>query len=147
MKISIVTPTFNSEATILNNVNSIIDQTYSNYEHILVDNESSDNTLNLVKKKYSERNSTEKLRIIREKDKGIAEAFNKGVAAASGEIIGILNSDDRYYNYSVLEKVVKSFGDNENLFAHGNIFFNDPLYLWFEYKKTAFMSHHQDDAL
>jgi len=49
MKISIITPTFNSETTILNNVNSIMNQTYSNFGHILIENESSDNTLNLVK--------------------------------------------------------------------------------------------------
>ena len=74
MKISIVTPTFNSETTILNNLNSILNQTYSNFEHILIDNESSDNTLNLAKKEYRLRNSTEKLRIIREKDKLITNA-------------------------------------------------------------------------
>ncbi len=128
MKISIVTPTFNSETTILNNVNSILSQTYTNIEHILIDNESSDNTLNLAKKEYRLRNSTEKLRIIREKDKGIAEAFNKGIEASSGEIIGILNSDDKYYGESVLEKVTNCFKDKNVLFVHGNIYFEDPLY-------------------
>ncbi len=128
MKISIVTPTFNSEATILNNINSILDQTYSDFEHIIIDSESSDNTLKLTNESYNKRNLHEKLRIICEKDKGIADAFNKGIAAASGEIIGILNSDDRYYNYSVLEKVAEAFGDNEKLFVHGNILFNDSLY-------------------
>ena len=128
MKISIVTPTFNSEAAILNNVNSILNQTYSNFEHILIDNESSDNTLNLAKKEYSIRNSTEKLRIIREKDNGIAEAFNKGIKTANGEVIGILNSDDKYYDESVLEKVTNCFKDKNVLFVHGNIYFEDPLY-------------------
>jgi len=128
MKISIVTPTFNSETTILNNVHSILNQTYSNFEHILIDNESSDNSLNLVKKEYSIKNSIEKLRIIREKDNGIAEAFNKGIEASSGEIIGILNSDDQYYDESVLEKVANCFEDKNVLFVHGNIYFVDPLY-------------------
>ncbi len=128
MKISIVTPTFNSETTILNNVKSILDQTNSNFEHILIDNESSDNTLNLAKKEYSIRNLTEKLRIIREKDKGIAEAFNKGIDASNYEIIGILNSDDHYYGESVLEKVTNCFKDKNILFVHGNIYFEDPLY-------------------
>ena len=128
MKISIVTPTFNSEAVILNNVNSILNQSYSNFEHILIDNESSDNTLNLAKKEYSIRNSTEKLRIKREKDNGIAEAFNKGIKAASGEVIGILNSDDYYYNKNVLDLVNKAFQDDEIIFVHGNIYFEDPLY-------------------
>jgi len=128
MKISIVTPTFNSKTTILNNVNSILSQTYANFEHILIDNESSDDTLNLAKKEYSIRNSTEKLRILREKDKGIAEAFNKGIEASSGEIIGILNSDDQYCGESVLEKVKNCFKDKNVLFAHGEIYFYDPIY-------------------
>jgi len=128
MKISIVTPTFNSETTILNNVNSILSQTYTNFEHILIDNESSDDTLNLVKKEYSIRNSTEKLRIIREKDKGIAEAFNKGIKASSGEIIGILNSDDYYYNETVLAKIADAFKEKNVLYSHGNIYFYDPIY-------------------
>lgn len=128
MKTSIVTPTFNSETTILNNVNSILNQTYSNFEHILIDNESDDNSLNLAKKEYSIRNSTEKLRIISEKDKGIAEAFNKGIEASSGEIIAILNSDDQYCDESVLEKVTNCFKDKNVLFVHGNIYFEDQLY-------------------
>jgi glycosyltransferase involved in cell wall biosynthesis len=128
MKISIVTPTFNSETTILNNVNSIVSQTYTNFEHILIDNESSDDTLNLVKKEYSIKNSTENLRIISEKDKGIADAFNKGIQASSGEIIGILNSDDKYFNDNVLERVINAFDDEKILFVHGNVLFNDPVY-------------------
>ena len=94
MKISIITPTFNSETTILNNVNSILNQTHLEFEHIIIDNESSDDTLKLINEAYNNRNLKEKLRIIREKDKGIAEAFNKGIEASRGEIIGILNSDD-----------------------------------------------------
>jgi len=128
MKISIVTPTFNSEVTILKNVNSILNQTHSNFEHILIDNESNDNTLNLAKKEYSIRNSTEKLRIIREKDKGIAEAFNKGIEVSNGEIIGILNSDDYYYDETVLEKIADAFREENVLYTHGNIYFYDPLY-------------------
>jgi glycosyltransferase len=128
MKISIVTPTFNSEATILNNINSILNQSYSDFKHILIDNESSDKTLDLAKKEYNIRNSTKKLQIIREKDKGIAEAFNKGINAASGEVIGILNSDDEYYNELVLEKVTNCFKDKNIFFVHGNIYFADPVY-------------------
>jgi glycosyltransferase involved in cell wall biosynthesis len=105
-----------------------LNQTYSNFEHILIDNESSDDTLKLVKKEYSIRNSTEKLRIIREKDKGIAEAFNKGIETSSGEIIGILNSDDYYYNETVLEKITDAFREKNVLYSHGNIYFYDPVY-------------------
>ena len=128
MKISIITPTFNSEAAIINNVNSILSQTYSNFEHILIDNESNDSTLNLAKNEYNRKNSIEKLRIIREKDNGIAEAFNKGIKLADGEIIGILNSDDKYYDETVFGKVIEAFKDDNILYVHGNIFFNDARY-------------------
>ena len=128
MKISIVTPTFNSEAVISNNINSILNQSYTDFEHILIDKESSDNTLNLAKKEYSIRNSIKKLRIIREKDNGIAEAFNKGINTVYGEVIGILNSDDEYFNELVLEKVMNCFKDKNILFVHGNIYFEDPIY-------------------
>jgi glycosyltransferase involved in cell wall biosynthesis len=128
MKISIVTPTFNSATTVLNNVNSILNQTNQDFEHIIIDNKSTDETLKLITEAYIKRNLKEKLRIISEKDKGIADAFNKGIAAAKGEIIGILNSDDCFYSYNVLERVADAFEDNEKLFVHGNIYFNDPLY-------------------
>lgn len=128
MIISIVTATFNSAATILNNVNSILNQTHLEFEHIIIDNESSDDTLKLINEAYNNRNLKEKLRIIREKDKGIAEAFNKGIEASRGEIIGILNSDDYYYDNTVLEKITDVFREKNVLYLHGNIYFYDPIY-------------------
>ena len=59
---------------------------------------------------------------------GIAEAFNIGIEASSGEIIGILNSDDYYYDETDLEKVTNCFEDKKLLFVHGNVYFDDPLY-------------------
>lgn len=128
MNLSVITPTWNSALTIEDCVISIINQNITNFEHIIVDNLSSDNTLDLIKSIYHREGLSKNLRIICERDKGISDAFNKGIEASSGEIIGILNSDDRFYNYSVLENVAEAFGDNEKLFVHGNIFFNDPLY-------------------
>ncbi len=128
MKISIITPTFNSETTILNNVNSILNQTHLEFEHIIIDNESRDDTLKLINKAYNNRNLKEKLRIISEKDKGIADAFNKGIAAAKMELIGILNSDDYYYDETVLGKIADAFSKKNILYSHGNIYFYDPVY-------------------
>jgi len=128
MNLSVITPTWNSASIIEDCVMSVINQDITNFEHIIVDNLSSDNTLDLIKKIYHREGLLNNLRIICERDKGISDAFNKGIEAASGEIIGILNSDDRYYNYSVLEKVTEAFGDNEKLFVHGNIYFEDPVY-------------------
>jgi len=128
MKISIITPTNNSEKTIIRNAQSIISQTYKNFEHILIDNLSTDNTISYIKNIYKEAGLSSKLRVISEKDSGISDAFNKGIHHSEGDLIGILNSDDYYYNEFVLEKVVKEFNDENILFVHGNIFFSDSMY-------------------
>ena len=128
MLISIITPTFNSENTIEKNVKSIIYQTYKNFEHIIIDNKSKDNTIDVINKIYRETNLIDSLHIISEPDKGIAEAFNKGIKNAKGEIIGILNSDDTYFNDKVFQKVLEAFNDKETIFVHGDIYFDDPVY-------------------
>ena len=73
MKISIITATSNSQNFIGSNINSINDQTYKNYEHIIIDNNSQDNTLEIIK------NNGKNVKIISEKDNGIYDAFNKGI--------------------------------------------------------------------
>ncbi len=128
MLISIITPTFNSENSIEKNVKSIINQTYKNFEHIIIDNQSKDNTVSIINKIYRENNLLDSLHIISEPDKGIADAFNKGIRAAKGEIVGILNSDDRYFNNNVFKKVAEAFKDNETIFVHGDVYFDDPVY-------------------
>ena len=128
MKISIITPTFNSGKTIEKNVQSILNQNYKNFEQIVIDNLSDDDTLKKIDLAYKNAGNVGNIKILSEKDNGIAEAFNKGIKIASGEIIGILNGDDQYYDETVLEKVVNCFNDKSVLFVHGNIFFEDPVY-------------------
>jgi len=128
MNLSVITPTWNSASTIEGCVMSIINLNITNFEHIIVDNLSSDNTLSLINRIYHREGLSNNLKIISERDKGIAEAFNKGIEATSGEIIGILNSDDQYCGEYVLEKVTNCFKDKNVLFVHGNIYFEDPLY-------------------
>ena len=128
MNLSVITPTWNSASTIEGCVMSIINQNITNFEHIIVDNLSSDNTLSLINRIYHREGLSNNLKIISERDKGIAEAFNKGIEATSGEIIGILNSDDQYCGEYVLEKITNCFKDKNVLFVHGNIYFEDPLY-------------------
>ena len=125
MLISIITPTYNSEKTISRNINSVIGQKYSNFEHIIVDNLSSDKTIRIAQKIYEENNITPKLRIISEKDEGISDAFNKGIKTSNGEIIGIINSDDFYYNQNVFDMVLDKFDDSVIQFVHGDIYFYD----------------------
>lgn len=128
VRISIVTPTFNSENTIEKNINSVINQSYKNFEHIIVDNHSKDSTLNIINKIYESNGLSGFLRIISEADKGISDAFNKGIKAAKGDLIGILNSDDYYFDSGVFIKVTNAFRDPETLFTHGDIKFIDDVY-------------------
>ena len=116
MKISIITPTFNSKNTIEENINSILFQTHHDWEQIIIDNESSDNTVNLVKK-YN----NNKIRIICEKDKGIFDAINKGISNSQGEIISVLHSDDFFSDKNTLTNVINSFQTSEVDVVYGNL--------------------------
>jgi glycosyltransferase involved in cell wall biosynthesis len=104
-KISIITATYNSAATIRDTLECVARQTYGNVEHIIVDGKSKDNTLEIVSQYSHVAN------VVSEKDNGIYDAMNKGIKLATGDIIGILNSDDIYVDKSVLAKVVKAFDD------------------------------------
>ncbi len=104
MKISIITASFNSSKTIRDTLESVNGQEYANVEHLVIDGLSTDETLNIVHQ-YSN------VRVISEKDKGIYDAMNKGLNLVSGDIIGILNSDDIYVDNKVLKEVVAIFKD------------------------------------
>ncbi|MDE6175052.1 MAG: glycosyltransferase, partial [Duncaniella sp.] len=92
MKISIITATWNSGSTIRDTLESVLRQTYTQIEHIIVDGGSSDNTMDIVRE--LEPLYQGRLRYVSEPDRGIYDAMNKGIAMATGDIIGILNSDD-----------------------------------------------------
>ena len=93
MKISIITATYNSEKTLKETLDSVLSQTYKDYEHIIIDGLSKDNTMGIVKEYEKKYNG--KLKYISEKDSGLYDAMNKGIKMATGDIIGILNSDDK----------------------------------------------------
>jgi glycosyltransferase involved in cell wall biosynthesis len=105
MKISIITATYNSAATVRDSLASIAGQSYPHIEHIIVDGISKDDTLSIVNE------FAHVAKVISEKDKGIYDAMNKGVQLAEGDVIGILNSDDFYTSPSVLTKVAAAFED------------------------------------
>jgi glycosyltransferase len=128
MKISVITAVSNSAESITATVISVINQKYTNYEHIIIDNKSTDQTLSLVKKAYSEAKIDSKLKIISEKDEGISDAFNKGIRNASGDVILILNSDDALYNEGIFVDVAEIFKDKGVGFVHGDMVFIDPVY-------------------
>ena len=105
MKISIITATFNSARTIRDTLESVKEQEYPYIEHLIIDGMSSDDTLQIVHQ------FSNVAKILSEKDKGIYDAMNKGIQASSGEIIGILNSDDVYTDSKVLSEVAAIFKD------------------------------------
>lgn len=118
MKISIITATYNSASSISACIASINNQTYQNIEHIIIDGSSTDNTIDIAN------NTPSRItKIVSEQDKGIYDAMNKGIALATGDIIGILNSDDFLASDDILELIAKTF-EQENCDAiFGNLDF------------------------
>lgn len=110
MKVSIITVSYNSEKFIQYCIDSVLNQSYSQIEHIIIDGNSIDDTLNIVK-------GYPHLKWLSESDKGIYDAINKGINLSKGNIIGILNSDDFFSDDDVIARVVKSFEENEQLEA------------------------------
>ena len=107
MKVSIITATFNSAGTIADTLESVLAQTYSDIEYIVVDGDSRDATMDIVNSyapKFGGR-----MRTVSEKDNGIYDAMNKGIRMATGDIVGILNSDDYFTSADVVEKMVSAF--------------------------------------
>lgn len=110
MKISIITATYYSERTLRDTMESILRQTWQDYEYIVIDGASKDGTLDLIRE-YEPRFEG-RMRYLSEPDKGIYDAMNKGFAIATGDVIGILNSDDFYTSDDVLQSVANSFGED-----------------------------------
>ncbi|MFS0603739.1 glycosyltransferase family 2 protein [Peribacillus frigoritolerans] len=100
--ISIITPCFNSENTIRQTLENVVNQSYQNFEYIIVDGASTDGTLNIINEYKNQ--FGDKLRVISEPDNGIYDAMNKGISEARGNIIGIINSDD-WFELNTLELV------------------------------------------
>jgi glycosyltransferase involved in cell wall biosynthesis len=125
---SIITPTSNSAKTIEATLASVLSQDFESWEHVIVDNCSTDATLEIIQDSYLKAGKTSKLKIISEPDKGISDAFNKGIAAASGQLIHILNSDDQYFSVDTLSRVNRAFANSKAKLVHGSIVFDDPIY-------------------
>ena len=110
MKFSIIIATLNNQDTIEKNLKSIKDQNYKDYEIIVIDGESKDKTIEIIKKfKF------QNIKIKFQKGKGVYNAFNEGIKHSIGEIIIILNADDYFYKKYALSKISKEFELNENL--------------------------------
>ncbi|MEX9251088.1 glycosyltransferase family 2 protein [Pseudenterobacter timonensis] len=106
MRISIITATYNSEKTLIDTLLSLEKQTYADIEYIIIDGASKDNTLQVI-----QQNCSKVTKIISEPDKGIYDALNKGILAATGDVIGFLHSDDLLAYDQAIEDIAKTFED------------------------------------
>tara|TARA_B100000963_G_scaffold251115_1_gene220011 strand:- start:13137 stop:13874 length:738 start_codon:yes stop_codon:yes gene_type:complete len=112
LKVSIITTCYNSESTILGTIKSVENQTYKNIEHIIIDGNSSDKTIDIINN-----NLNSKMKVISEPDDGCYDAFNKGINKSTGEIIGFLHSDDVFYSDTVIEEMCKKIGDAPGIYG------------------------------
>jgi len=123
MKISIITVCYNSEETIKDTIESVLSQDYPDIEHIIIDGQSTDKTMQTISE-YKDKIS----KIISEPDHGIYDAMNKGIKLATGDIVGILNSDDFFDDTKVISDVVSCFNSKpEAHLIFGDVVFVDPL--------------------
>lgn len=124
MKISLITTTFNSGRTFSDTIESVLKQScISNIEYIVIDGFSHDNTINLIRKFEPCFNG--RMKWISEQDAGLYDAMNKGIRMATGDIIGILNSDDFFTSNDVLEKVAAGFTEDTDA-VYGDVHFVRP---------------------
>ena len=118
MKISIITVVRNNASTIKDTIDSVLKQTYSNVEYLVIDGSSTDGTIEIIQgyKKYIKK-------FISEKDKGVYDAMNKGINLATGDVIGLLNGDDVYFDETVLQNVANAFKKNESDCVYGDLYY------------------------
>ena len=118
LKVSLITATYNSAKTFEMCVNSVLNQTYSHIEYIIVDGKSDDGTIELIK---STANTHENIDWISESDRGIYDALNKGLSRVTGDIVGFVHSDDYLAETSTIEKVVAAFNEYKVDGVYGNL--------------------------
>lgn len=121
MKVTIITVAFNSGKTLADTFRSVLTQTYSDIEYIVVDGGSKDNSLDIIRE--WEPRFEGRMRWISEKDKGIYDAMNKGFQMATGDVVGIINSDDFFTRNDIVERFVPEFLDDTIDAIYGDVHF------------------------
>jgi len=118
MKLSIITVTYNSARTLTRAIRSVCRQDYKDIEYIIVDGESADTTLNIIKEYAAQ---YPQIKYVSEPDNGIYDAINKGIQMATGEIIGLLNSDDELQNNHILSHIIRHMEEEEADVLYGDL--------------------------
>ena len=119
MKVSIITATYNSAKTLKDTMESVLHQSYDDIEYIIVDGASTDGTLEIIKS-YEQKFSG-RLKYISEPDKGLYDAMNKGILMATGDVVGILNSDDFLNDVGIISMVVDQLKDSDIDAIYGDV--------------------------
>ena len=121
MKVSIITVTFNSVDTLAMTIDSVLRQTYQDIEYIVKDGGSTDKTIDIIKE--YEPMFHGRMKWVSAKDKGIYDGMNKGIEMATGNIVGILNSDDFFTDNHVIEKIADAFNEKKVDAIYGDVHF------------------------
>ena len=124
LKISIITVAHNSDSTIKDAIESVLHQTYPDIEYIIVDGLSTDQTVPIITEYHAKFDG--RMRWVSEKDDGIYDAMNKGINLATGDIVGMLNSDDFFTSDCIIEKIASAFDKNNIDGIYGDICFVKP---------------------
>jgi len=120
---SIITVTYNAEKVLERTLRSVAEQSYARIEYIVIDGASTDGTMEMVTSYKSQSPGLVRFEVISEPDKGLYDAMNKGIAMATGDVIGILNSDDYFTSNDIVSKLVKPFEDDTLEAVYGDIHF------------------------
>ncbi|MGL5964208.1 MAG: glycosyltransferase family 2 protein [Fusobacteriaceae bacterium] len=121
MKVSIITASYNSDKYIEDTIKSVLSQTYKDIEYIIIDGGSKDKTIDIIKKYEAQFNG--KLKWVSEKDKGIYDAMNKGINLSTGDIVGLINSDDYLADENVIKKIVQKISEEKADLIYGDLDF------------------------
>lgn len=124
IRISIITVTYNSSATLRDTIESVLLQDYDNLEYIVVDGGSRDETVDIIRANESRFGG--RMRWISEPDKGLYDAMNKGIMMATGDVVAVLNSDDFYHRGDVISRVAAAFDDANVEAVYGDLVFVSP---------------------
>lgn len=141
--VSIITVVYNGEKTIEQTIMSVLNQSYPNIEYIIIDGKSNDGTMHIISK-YKDKIAY----VISEKDNGIYDAMNKGIALASGKVIGLLNADD-HYELDTIENIIKYYkpglvnyyGALRNIDENNNVFINEATNKLSKLKRGMVVNH------